>query len=153
MIKNFLSISYELQLKTLEWRNSTEVTKYFQIQDITLDTHVKWLKNLTKKPPKSVAFLIYWNQKPVGVTYLYNVDYAKYTCEWGMYIYDRKLRGKGIGKQVLDESILYAKQLGMNKMSLEVLSNNQHALTLYTKTGFLEIESKKVKVRCFTKNI
>ncbi|WP_280169865.1 GNAT family N-acetyltransferase [Priestia megaterium] len=45
----------------------------------------------------------------------------------------------GIGKGLLQQSILWADSAGMNKMTLNVLETNKKAIDLYTKFGF-EVE-------------
>jgi len=47
--------------------------------------------------------------------------------------------GYGIGKNLLTESVLWADANGLKKMTLNVLENNEKAITLYRKHGF-EIE-------------
>lgn len=47
--------------------------------------------------------------------------------------------GYGIGKGLLQQSILWADSAGMKKMTLNVLETNKKAIDLYTKFGF-EIE-------------
>ncbi|MHC5532499.1 GNAT family N-acetyltransferase [Priestia megaterium] len=47
--------------------------------------------------------------------------------------------GYGIGKELLQQSILWADSAGMKKMTLNVLETNKKAIDLYTKFGF-EIE-------------
>lgn len=47
--------------------------------------------------------------------------------------------GYGIGKELLQQSILWADRAGMKKMTLNVLETNKKAIDLYTKFGF-EIE-------------
>ncbi len=47
--------------------------------------------------------------------------------------------GYGIGKELLQQSLLWADSAGMKKMTLNVLETNKKAIDLYTKFGF-EIE-------------
>ncbi|MBU8687169.1 GNAT family N-acetyltransferase [Priestia megaterium] len=47
--------------------------------------------------------------------------------------------GYGIGKELLQQSILWADDAGMKKMTLSVLETNKKAIDLYTKFGF-EVE-------------
>ncbi|MGG0463709.1 N-acetyltransferase family protein [Priestia aryabhattai] len=47
--------------------------------------------------------------------------------------------GYGIGKELLQQSILWADSAGMKKMTLNVIETNKKAIDLYTKFGF-EVE-------------
>lgn len=150
MIKliNFLQRSKTEQIETLNWRNSQNVTKYFQIQDIKLETHLKWLDSLTKPSPRTIAFFIENENKLIGVTYFHSIDYANKICDWGMYIYDTSDRGKGIGSKVLAQSLDYAaNDLGIKSVFLEVLPDNERAKKVYEKSGFKLIENKQSFLR------
>ena len=56
---------------------------------------------------------------------------------------DPNLRRKGIGKKVLDELINKVANAGANQFILEVASNNQAAINLYTKLGFTAVCKRK----------
>lgn len=51
----------------------------------------------------------------------------------------RQFWGHGIGKNLLEKSIEWADQTGVEKMMLNVLASNEKAIELYQKSGF-EIE-------------
>ena len=77
---SFLDVPYDLQMKTREWRNSEQVTKYFRIPHITEEQHKKWLASLHNNPPSTIAFMIMDDAEPVGVTYFHSINYdAKVT--------------------------------------------------------------------------
>lgn len=48
----------------------------------------------------------------------------------------RELWGHGIGKNLLAQSIKWADQTGIEKMTLNVLASNEKAIELYQKRGF-----------------
>ena len=55
---------------------------------------------------------------------------------WGMFVYP-EYRGKGIGRQLMEEAIKRAEQLeGLEKINLSVINVQQNALKLYQKLGF-----------------
>ena len=141
-LASFVDIPYEIQLKTREWRNSENVTKYFKIKHIDTETHKKWLQSLTMDNPKNIAFLIMYNEHPVGVTYFHSIDYEKKEADWGIYIYDSNLRGVGIGKNTLENCLEYARnRLTVSTVYLDVLKDNYRAISLYEKMGFVRIDS------------
>ncbi|MEK4075631.1 GNAT family N-acetyltransferase [Paenibacillus sp. FSL M7-0656] len=58
--------------------------------------------------------------------------------EFGVCV-SREFWGHGIGKNLLEKSIEWADQTGVEKMTLNVLASNEKAIELYQKSGF-EIE-------------
>ena len=127
--------------KTLElvrnWRNSEEIKRYM-ITDhyITKSEHEKWIKNLkTKNTAK--AWLIKYNKKLVGLVYLSNINYKNRKTEWGVYIADESVRGKGVGSATLYKLMEYVfDEMNFHKMNTKILENNLIALRLYKKFGF-----------------
>jgi len=145
---NFLEKEESLQVETLSWRNAPHVARYFQIQAIDLATHLQWLQKLKEIPPTTVAFFIEVNQEAVGVTYFHSIDEDTQSADWGIYLYDEATRGKGIGKEVLRLSLAYAKTtLHLQRVYLEVLSDNLVAKHLYEQVGFRLLEQKGFVLR------
>lgn len=140
---NFLEKEASLQVETLSWRNAPHVARYFQIQAIDLATHLNWLQKLKEIPPKTIAFFIEVNQKAVGVTYFHSIDEDTQSADWGIYLHDEAIRGKGIGKEALRLSLAYAQTtLQLRRVYLEVLSENGVAKHLYEQVGFRLLEQK-----------
>lgn len=66
----------------------------------------------------------------------------KYTCELRKMYLHKSLRGKGIGKFLLEYSIKKAKEMGFKKITLETASVLKEAIALYEKYGFKSYEGK-----------
>lgn len=49
---------------------------------------------------------------------------------------DPMFRGRGVGRQLLDAAAAYARELGLDTLSLEVHTTNRAALALYESYGF-----------------
>ena len=144
---NLKNVPFVLKLKVREWRNSPQVSKFFQLSSIDLETHKNWLKSLDAPNPSTIAFLIQINKKYIGMAYFSSINYSEKTTNWGMYIYELNMRGIGIGKEVIRWSIKYAKnELSMALIRLEVLNNNKIAKSLYQNHGFSFIKEKKPNV-------
>lgn len=47
-------------------------------------------------------------------------------------------RGKGVGSQLMEKALAYAKSFGLEKVELHVYSTNTQAIELYKKFGFKE---------------
>jgi UDP-4-amino-4,6-dideoxy-N-acetyl-beta-L-altrosamine N-acetyltransferase len=146
-------VDYSIQLETRNWRNSGNVSKYFQLKYIDEQTHRNWLEQLKEENPKIIAFLIKYNEKYIGITYFHSIDYKNKVCDWGIYIYNENNRGLGLGQKALEVSLDYAKNnLKMKKVYLEVLEDNVRAKSLYKKLGF-KFFQQKTNVLRFEKNL
>jgi RimJ/RimL family protein N-acetyltransferase len=56
----------------------------------------------------------------------------------------RDWRGRGVGSALLGAAIVFARELGLHKLSLGVFPHNARAIALYRKYGFVE-EGRRVK--------
>lgn len=139
---NLKDVDYNLQLEIRNWRNSKEVSKYFQIKYIPEDTHKQWLKKINIEESDIKAFLLKHNKTYIGLTYFMKINTISRTADWGIYIYPKDFRSKGYGKLVLEKSIKYAKdELKLEKLYLEVLENNHRAIKIYEMYGFSKLFS------------
>jgi len=151
---NLKEVDVNLQLEVRDWRNSEHVTKFFQIPYIELETHKKWLKSLYLENPRNIAFLIKVGSDYSGLVYFSNINLHEKTTDFGIYIYKTNLRGLGVGKFTLDWAIKYAKnEIGVDRIRLEVLSNNLNAKSLYEKSGFYYTGSKSSDIFCYELNL
>lgn len=135
--EDILNVSDNLVELVRNWRNSTYISQYMITNHtITKEEHRRWIEHLKTKKNSKVWILKY-NRKPVGLVSLSDIDYLKKTTEWGFYIADESLRGKGIGSQVLYKLMEYVfDEMNFHKMSTMVLANNLVAIHLYEKFYF-----------------
>lgn len=148
---NLKDVDYKLQLEIRNWRNSEHVAQYFQIPNIDEETHKNWLKSLNEEKPKNIAFLIEVDGKFVGLAYFLKIDYQTKQTDWGMYICNQDLRGRGIGATIIQKSTEFAKKSGFINIKLEVLNTNLGAIKLYEKSGFIFTKEKDKNIRCYEK--
>lgn len=131
---NFLDLPTDLQLKTRHWRNQKNVSNYFKIKEIDEETHKNWLASLQEESIQNIAFFIKYENQYVGVTYFHSIDYDKNQGDWGIYLHDENIRGKGIGFKALTKCIEYAKErLKLKILYLDVMANNIAAIKVYEK--------------------
>jgi len=64
-------------------------------------------------------------------------------CELRKMYFDKKLRGQGAGKQLIDLCIKTAKEIGFSTMYLETIPEMQVAQKLYKSRGFEYLTSAK----------
>ncbi|MBE6690164.1 MAG: UDP-4-amino-4,6-dideoxy-N-acetyl-beta-L-altrosamine N-acetyltransferase [Ruminococcaceae bacterium] len=126
----------------LRWRNSEAVKQYFIYrQDITPAEHLNWLETKVKTG-KVAQFIIYMreNDMPIGSVYMQSIDPVHKNAEYGIFIGEHVALGKGCGTDAAKLAIRFAfEELGLHKLYLRVISDNQRAIRSYEKAGF-EIE-------------
>ncbi len=59
----------------------------------------------------------------------------------------KDLRGKGLGKLILDKAVLTAREKHFKKIILETISVLTTAIFLYKRYGFKEIKPKEINAR------
>lgn len=122
------------------WRNRDDIRCRFINQDIISEqSQRKWFEGYISKPGDYV-FIISdrQNRRKIGMCALYNLDENKKCAEFGRFIIaDKESHGKGYGKDALlcAEKIAF-KHMGLEKLRLEVFSDNIPAVRVYEKCGF-----------------
>jgi len=66
---------------------------------------------------------------------------------------DESLRGQGLGKAVLLDSIEYARKKGYDRATLDADFRNSGAKSLYERIGFKEFNKKRVKLPFFERGM
>ena len=121
------------------WRNSAFIKKHFIYRkDITLEEQKDWIKNKVETG-LVVQFIIWDNRdnKKIGCVYLQNIDTNKKEAEFGILIGEEEYVGGGRGTESATLINKYAfEQLGIERIYLRVLKNNERAQKSYTKAGF-----------------
>jgi UDP-4-amino-4,6-dideoxy-N-acetyl-beta-L-altrosamine N-acetyltransferase len=135
--ENILDASDELREIVRNWRNNPNVSQYMITNHyISPEEHRRWIENLRTRTTAK-AWVIRFDGKPVGVVSLTNINLKERTAEWGFYIADESVRGKGIGSKVLYQLMNYVfDTLHLQTLRTMVLGNNPLALNLYEKFGF-----------------
>jgi putative acetyltransferase len=83
--------------------------------------------------------------KMVGTFGLFPMD--KNICELRKIYLVKEVRGRGLGKYILDTAIHMAKERGYKKIYLETISPLKVAISLYKKYGFKEVTPKEINER------
>jgi len=82
----------------------------------------------------------------IGAYGLYPVD--RQTCELRKMYLHSSYRGKGLGKLLLEDALLKARQIGFKRMTLETASVLKEAISLYKSYGFVEYKPEHLSSRC-----
>lgn len=136
-------LKYDDWEKTFNWRNNLEFSKLIMSHPfpVTEELEKEWIGGiLNNKDNSSVYFGICENESDeiVGIVKLFNINWIARICYFGIFLGSEKYRGKGIGKEAIQLIIDYAfNTLDLRKILLEVVADNQPAISLYKKLGFI----------------
>jgi len=74
----------------------------------------------------------------VVLVFSFSVEFGGRTAFIDELLIDERFRGRGIGREVVDQVIEYARALGVQNLLLEVTESNLPARRLYQSAGFLD---------------
>lgn len=124
---------------TLSWRNRDEVRVWFKTASlISLDQHRAWYQSYRKKDD-DFLFVIEANHKLVGQASVYGIDWDSLRAEVGRFLVAPGEGGKGYISQACGQLVRFcAGTLGITYLFLEVFENNEKAIRVYKRNGFVE---------------
>jgi UDP-4-amino-4,6-dideoxy-N-acetyl-beta-L-altrosamine N-acetyltransferase len=121
----------------LECRNDPAISAYMYTDHrISQDEHEAWLRRLLVSDDR-MGWMIQLDGKPVGAAFITGIDKQHRSAVWAFYLAEPAVRGKGVGS-VVEGFVLETafEQLGLHKLSCEVLGFNQGVLAMHRKFGF-----------------
>jgi RimJ/RimL family protein N-acetyltransferase len=129
---------------TLKWRNQDHIRKWFVHSGVlTPEQHREWFRGYLQRDNDYLFIIeeILDLKKAVGQISLYNIDWARKQGEYGrLMIGEAAAQGRGLAKETTGLLLHYAfKELGLNRVDLEVFKDNEPALSIYRAYGFKEI--------------
>lgn len=136
--KNFVELNEEEILEVLRWRNHPFVRQFMNNDAAISEQEHHNFVNMLKK---TRHFARYWKVDNIGVVYLNKIDRDNRTAYLGIYINpDNPATGKGARlMSILLKAAFY--QLGLKTIFLEVFESNIAAIKLYSRFGFIPIDS------------
>lgn len=124
----------------VKWRNTDFVRRNFIYQkEFTLEGHLHWIETMVNTG-KVIQFIICTGENtPVGSVYLRDIDREHGKAEYGIFIGEKEALSKGYGTQAAELMIEYSfHELGLHKLMLRVLAENERARRSYEKAGFVQ---------------
>lgn len=126
--------------RIVAWRNRDFVRENFIYRGaFTREGHQIWIETMIRTG-KVIQFMICpEGGEPVGSVYLRDIDNTHHKAEYGIFIGEKEALGKGFGTEAARLTISYAfEELGLHKVMLRVLADNERAKKSYEKAGFVQ---------------
>jgi UDP-4-amino-4,6-dideoxy-N-acetyl-beta-L-altrosamine N-acetyltransferase len=119
------------------WRNSPAVAQYMYTADaISAEQQQAWYTRISQDSTVQY-WLIYYQDRPVGVANLYAISQRNRSCYWAFYLGEENLHGSGIGAKVELAVLEYVfEELKLNKLACEVFVTNEKVVAMHEKFGF-----------------
>lgn len=126
-----------------KWRNDPSLIQWLAtaFRFIDQEVDINWFNSYVSNRSNNVRLAICTSdsQKIIGATYLLDIDWINRSSEFSIWIGTNSLQGKGIGEFAARRTLHHAfSDLNLHRISLTVLEDNDRALHLYKKIGFLE---------------
>ena len=148
---DFVDLTLKERLIALNWRNSDEIKKWMYLQNaISTKTHLDFIDELQFSKERQYL-LVKKESNYVGIVNFTSINFDKKQSYFGLYAnpFDKM---KGVGQVLEEVCIKYVFDLlRLNKLKLEVFSDNLRAINLYEKYNFKEVGVKSIndkKVIC-----
>lgn len=125
----------------VKWRNAPSVKKYLYSQDeLTAEQHRNYFHTYITTG-KVKQFIISENHDgechDIGTSFIKNIDTHSNKAEFGIFIGEENVRGKGYGTIATKLTVDYAFDvLKLNRLYLTVFSDNVAAIKAYKNCGF-----------------
>jgi putative acetyltransferase len=92
--------------------------------------------------PRAVLWVVLVNNIICGCCGIYPTSGLDEDCaELAKFYLAKEIRGKGIGKRLMEQSIQSAKEMGYKKLYLESMPQFSKAISMYEKYGFKKLDN------------
>ncbi len=134
-------LTYETSENYRRLRNHPDVKKWFRSKDeITKTQQKRWFEKYLNDPDDVMFAIFRESDEFIGANAIYNID-GNGLAEYGRILIDPKLRGRGFGYKATCAAIQIARdQMNLQQLVLEVYADNEKAISLYRKCGFIETD-------------
>lgn len=122
------------------WQNDPairDLTMGFRFP-VQMDTVKSWLQTRAQgNGQREAGFSIFFRDTGIGACFLRGIDWINGTGEFGIYVGDQTMQGKGVGYCASVLLLDYAFHgLNLRRLSIEVLADSKGAIRLYQRLGF-----------------
>jgi UDP-2,4-diacetamido-2,4,6-trideoxy-beta-L-altropyranose hydrolase len=133
-----------------EWANDPEVRRNsFTSDSISFDDHNKWF-NASLQSKENSFYILSTNQKIPVASIRFKIDGVGAVLS---YLIDKRFRGLGLGKTVLEEGTnrFFLENRNVTRVTGLVKEENIASIKAFQSSGFEEKESSVANSRCFFK--
>ncbi len=127
--------------KSRSWVNDKSLnSRILRVMPVTQSDQERWYQEIVQDASKLVfAIKTLTEEEHIGNTGFYHIDWIHRRAEFWILIGERDFWKKQIGKEVVSLMQHYAfENLNLNKLHLNVGSDNREAIGLYKKSGFIQ---------------
>ncbi len=141
----FGPVRHDLLPLYLRWYNDFEVnrTRIFTWRPITNEAAQTLYQRISQEEGiGSITFTLYERAtaRPIGLSYLFNIDYFSQTAEYGIVIGEKDCWGKGYGSEATRLMLDFGfTGLSLRAIRLRTLSFNTRGIGAYRRAGFQEV--------------
>lgn len=122
----------------LPWRNASMVRRaMYNHHEISLDEHLAWYDQLKDDTTKQWYLFRDECGELQGVVYFTEINMDQHTASWGFYTRPEAPQGSGL-RMLFDALKWGFDEMGLHKLSAEVLNTNLRSLDLHKSVGFIE---------------
>ncbi len=131
--------------KYVEWFNDPELAVMLQIvvKPVSVAGEREWIEKFAKDPYQ-FAIVDAKSNKLIGGCGLKEVDLVNRTSLIGIFLGDRKYRGRGYGEEATRLLVDFAfSYVNLRSIMLEVYDFNRRAIRCYEKVGFKQVGRRR----------
>lgn len=133
---NFEEYSHLFLEKSWEWLQDSEIKHLINAPYISREQQQQWFETLPQRKDYFIKGISY-NEMPIGVLGLKNIDLTHKKAEYWGYIGEKEYWGKGLSSQMFDYILKIAKEkYHLKQIYLNVIPENTRAIRAYEKVGF-----------------
>lgn len=139
-------IQRELISNVCRWKNALSTSRTLGLSWPTMIEQEEAAYQQSLSATQRIDFVVYERAtlRPIGTTFLYEIDDRHSRADFGIIIGEETARGKGFGTEATRLTLDYAfTALGLNNVLLTVYEFNLAGIHAYRKAGFQEIGRRR----------
>lgn len=133
------------------WLNTLQVTRTLMVgsRPMTEEAERAWMDSALTSSTDAV-FTMYelTTMRPIGNVGLHNIDHLNGTADFGIFIGEPEIWGKGYGTEATRLMLAYGFDvLGLHNIMLKVFTHNPAAMRAYERAGFKRVGVRRGAVK------
>jgi RimJ/RimL family protein N-acetyltransferase len=150
MVCSFGTAAHMIQLReltgsdlvhTLRWRQDPTLITWLgePFRHINCETEETWFQHYLAHRNQQVRLMIWAGAQAIGLVQLTGIHTVHRSAEFSLLIGEAAFRGQGYGHEATRHCLQHAfSDLNLHRLELRVRADNQPALRLYRRVGFVE---------------